>query len=155
MFPKEAEPPPCFILETDETVRLPSTIRPRNMSQLTLVSLRLPHASALAEVPQAEHSNDGQEGTQAPRDDCDDWQLVHRRVSVSSLLAKIRRRPRRPSLPVVPEGSRADGSTTMLRERLRRLGQMRLHSLKGWSAVDVSRDLGKDVEEADAGARGA
>ena len=147
MFPKEAEPPPCFVLETDETVRLPTT-RPRNMSQLTLVSLQLPHPAGYTSAPQA-GSAQGREDTQALRDDCDEWQLVHRRVSVANLLARFRRRPRRPSLPVTEEGSQAAGSATTRRERLRRPGQTTLHSVKGSAAEDISRGAGQNVDASD------
>ena len=128
MFP--TEPPPYFIVETQNTVRR-SSARQRTMSQLTLVSVRIPQSHADENGP-VEH------------DDCDEWQLVHKRVSARKeggcgLFEKLQQRMRRPSLPLMSTVAEDRPSGSLLGGRLRSYSRGELWRTRGGSAIELGR----------------
>jgi hypothetical protein len=140
------------MVNTENTVRRSFAGRQRSLSELTLVSLWLPHSAASAAAPFSApvftvSDNEGHDDSDtAAQSDYDEWQLIHRRVSSQSSLQRIPRLPRRPSSPLSSAMTLPTGSVIMLRDRLRSLGQRALSHQKGGSAIDIIRQgLDKDV----------
>lgn len=153
MFPAIAEPRPYEIFDNAAAILRLDNGRQRASSQLTLVSVRISADEPLA-GPSSSHplidtieSDDNLSNGRTRRDDCDGWQLVHRRVSVHDLIGKFNRPLRRRTLPMVPMVPKHAGSATMLKDRLRRLGQWTLSARKCGSDMDISLCLSEGETE--------
>lgn len=142
MFPTVTEPRPYFIIETSNTVRRSCAQRWRTLSQLTLVSLKMtrPNRSCSPSRP-AVSDRRGSDGL-AQCDDCDEWQLVQRRLTARDLFRNLMRKPRRSSLPLPTRTASQSSSDipsaaipTSIRDRIRRLTRRR-----GGSAIELRLD---------------
>jgi hypothetical protein len=153
MFPAIAEPRPYEIFDNAAAILRLKNGRQRASSQLTLVSVRISRDEPLAGPSSSQlhidtiESDDSLKNGRTRRDDCDDWQLVHRRVSVRDLLGKFNRPLRRRTLPMDSVVPKHAGSATMLKDRLRRLGQRTLSARKYGSDMDISLRFSKGETE--------